>query len=92
MDIKSLYHIFVCIIHVKKHKNFLKHNEFKISAPRWNKEFELPDGSFSTSDIQDYFMYIIKNSQTVTDNLPIRIYVNKIENRITFKIKTEHFL
>ena len=36
-------------------------NKFKISAPTWNDEFNLPDGSYSVSDIQDYFEYIIKN-------------------------------
>ena len=40
------------------------------------------------SDIQDYFEYIIKKHQKMNDNLPIRIYVNKIENRITFRIET----
>ena len=34
-------------------------NRFKISAPTWNGEFELPDGSYSVSDIQDYFRYIL---------------------------------
>ena len=38
----------------KSHKN----NKFKISAPAWNEEFELPDGSYSVSDIQDYFMEV----------------------------------
>ena len=33
-------------------------NKFKRSAPTWNDEFELPDGSYSVSDIQDYFKYI----------------------------------
>ena len=32
-----------------------KNNKFKISAPTWNEEFELSDGSNSVSDIQDYF-------------------------------------
>ena len=36
-------------------------NEFKISAPTWNDKFHLPDGSYSISDIQDYFEFIIKN-------------------------------
>ena len=40
-------------------KSYLK-NKFKISAPTWNDKFELPDGSCSVSDIQDYFEYIIK--------------------------------
>ena len=39
-----------------------------------------------------YFEYIFKIHETVTDNPSIRIYANKIENRITFKIKTGHYL
>ena len=35
----------------KKNKN----NKFKIPTPTWNEEFELPDRSYSISDIQDYF-------------------------------------
>ena len=37
-----------------------KNNKFKISAPTWCDKFELPDGSYSISDIQDYFEYILK--------------------------------
>ena len=37
-----------------------KNNEFKISAPMWTKKFELPDISYSISDIQDYFEYSLK--------------------------------
>ena len=40
-------------------KKSYKNNKFKISAPTWNEEFELPDGSYSISDIQYYFEYII---------------------------------
>ena len=68
----------------KKTKQSYKNNKFKISAPTRNEEFELPDGSYSVSDIQDYLGHIIKKHETVTDNFSIRIYVNKIENRITF--------
>ena len=42
-------------------KKLYKNNKFKISAPTWNEEFELPDGSYFVSDIQDYFEYILKN-------------------------------
>ena len=35
-------------------------NKFKISALTQNEEFTLPDGSYSVSDIQDYFEYILK--------------------------------
>ena len=57
-------------------------------APALNDEFELPDGSYSVSDSQEYFEYIFEKHETFTDNLPIQIYINRIENRITFKIKT----
>ena len=39
----------------KNIKSSCNNNKFKISAPMWNGEFELPDGSYSISDIQDYF-------------------------------------
>ena len=51
-------------------------------------EFELPDGSYSVSDIQDYFEYILKKHSESVDNPSIRIYLKKNENRITFKIKS----
>ena len=50
---------------------------FKISALTRNKKFELCDGSNSLSDIQDYFEYIIKSNETVTDNPPVTTYLNK---------------
>ena len=67
-------------------------NKFKISAPTWNDEFNSPDGSYSVSDIQDYFEYIIEKHETIADNPPVKIYVNKIKNRIVFKIKTGYKL
>ena len=42
----------------KNIKSSYNNNKFKISAPTWNDEFELPGGSYSVSDIQDYFEYI----------------------------------
>ena len=73
-------------------KNSYKNNKFKISAPTWSDEFELPDGSYSISDIQDYFEYILKKHSENVDNPSIRIYVNKIENRVTFKLKNGYYL
>ena len=67
-------------------------NKFKISAPTWNDKFDLPDGSYSISDIQDYFEFIIKKHETLTENPPVEIYPNKIKNRIVFKIKTGYKL
>ena len=43
-------------------KSSYNNNKFKISAPKWNDEFELPDGSYSTSNIQDYFDSILKKN------------------------------
>ena len=44
----------------KNIKRSYNNNKFKISAPTWNDKFELPDGSYSVSDIQDCFKYILK--------------------------------
>ena len=57
-----------------------------------NEEFELPDVSNFVSDIQDYFEYILKKHKEKTDNTLIRIYINKIEYRITFSINTRYYL
>ena len=75
----------------KNIKKSCKNYKFKIPAPTWNKEFELSGRSFSVSIIQDYIQYILKQHEAVTDNLSIRIYVNKIENRITYKIKAGYY-
>ena len=48
-----------------------------MSGPTWNEEFELPDGSYSVSDIQDYFEDIIKKHETLTDNTSIMIYASR---------------
>ena len=58
----------------------------------WNDAFDLPDCSYSISDIQDYFEFIIKKHETLTENPPVQIYPNKIKNRIVFKIKTGYKL
>ena len=67
-------------------------NKFKISVPTWNDTFDLPDGSYSISDIQDYFEFIIKKHETLTENLPLQIYPNTIKSRIAFKIRTGYKL
>ena len=63
-----------------------------MSAPTWSDEFELPNGSYSISDIQDYFSIFLKKHGENADNPSIRIYVNKIENRAAFKIKNGYYL
>ena len=72
----------------KNIKSEYNNNKFKISAPTWNDTFDLPDGSYSIAEIQDYFEFMIKKHKTLTENLPVQIYPNKIKNRIVFKIKT----
>ena len=73
-------------------KSSYKNSKFKISTPTWSDEFELLDGSYSISDIQDYFEYILKKHSESVDNPSIKIYVNKIKNRVTFKIKNGYHL
>ena len=82
----SIYYIW------KNTKSSYNNSKFKISAPTWNDKFELPDGSYSVSDIQDYFEYILKKHGEDIDKPSVQIYVNKIENRITFKIKKGYSL
>ena len=67
-------------------------NKFKVSAPTRNDTFHLPDGSYTICDIQDYFEFIIKKHETLTENPPVQIYPNKIKNRIVFKINTGYKL
>ena len=76
----------------KNIKSSYNNNKFKISTPTWNDKFELPDGSYSVLDIQDYFEHILKKHGENIDNLSIKIYANKIKNRITFKIKSGYNL
>ena len=70
---------------MEKHKSSYNNNKFEISAPTWNDKFELPDGLYSVSNIQDYFEYSLKKIGENIDKPSVKIYVNKMENRITFK-------
>ena len=65
-----------------------------MSAPTWKEEFKQPDRSYSISDIEECFEYILKNIEKVNyNNKPsIKTYINIMENRITFKIKTGYYL
>ena len=79
----SIYHTW------KNIKSSYNDNKFKISAPTWNDKFELPDGSYSVSNIQDCFAYILKKHGENIDKPSIKMYINKIESKITFKIKND---
>ena len=67
-------------------------NKFKISAPTWNDTFDVPDGSYSIAALQNYFEYIIKKHETIADVSLMLIYVNEINNRVVFKIKSGYKL
>ena len=73
-------------------KTEYNNNKFKNSAPTWNETFDLPDGSSSIADIQDYFEFTIKKHETLTESPSVQIYAIKIKNRIIFKIKTGYKL
>ena len=76
----------------KNIKSEYKNNKFKISAPTWNDTFDLPDGSYSISDTQHYFDFIIKKHETLTQLLSVQIYPIKIKNRIVSEIKIDYKL
>ena len=76
----------------KNIKSAYNNNKFKVSATTWNYEFDLSDGSYSISDIQDYFEYIIEKHEAIADILSVQIYTNKIKNRIAFKLKAGYKL
>ena len=77
----------------KSLKSSYDNNKFKTSNPTWIHALELPDRSYSISYTQDYFEHIIKkHSALLTKNPPIKIFINKTENRFTFKIKNRYYL
>ena len=76
----------------KNIKKSYKNNKFKISASTRKEEFELSDGSYSISNVQEYFEYTLKKHGEKTVNPSININITKIENRTTFKIKTGCYL
>ena len=81
------------ILHTWKNiKSSYSNNKFKISASTWNDKFELPDGSYSVLNVQDCFEYIFKKHGENIDKPSVKVYVNKTENRITFKIKMDTVL
>ena len=73
-------------------KSAYQNNKFKISTPTWNETSDLSDGSYSILNIQDYFEFIIKKYETLAENPPVKIYINRIKNRIVFKMKKDYKL
>ena len=78
--------LFKTYLFITREKQY-KSNKLNIIAQTCNDKFELEDGSYSVSDIQDYIEYIIKKRETLAATPPIHFYINRINNRIVFKIK-----
>ena len=79
--------MYLFIVQVENIIKQYKNNRLKIIAPTWNDGFELLDGSYSVSDIQDYTEYIIKKHETITAIPAIHVYINRINKRLVFEIK-----
>ena len=78
------------IYYIRKNmKKSYKNEKFQISAPMLKEKLELPDGSYYVLHIPDYFDYIFKKWETVADNSQIKIYMNKIVNKI--KLRTGYY-
>ena len=71
-----LFKTYLFITRGKKKRKLYKNIKLKIITPICNDEFELPDGSCSVSDIQDYIEYIIKKQETLTENSSAYVYIN----------------
>ena len=83
----SIYYTWINI------KSSYNNNKFKICVSIWNDKFELSDWSYSVSDIQDYFEYMEKKKHGEDIDKPsVQIYINKVENRVTFNIKNGYSL
>ena len=73
----------------KNIKSSYNNNKFKISAPTWNDKFELPVGSYSVSNIQDYFEYIFLKNREDIEKPSVQIYVNKLKIGLHLKLKID---
>ena len=63
-----------------------KNNKLKVIVLTWNDEFELPDGSYSVTNNQEYIEHIIKKHEALTAIPAINVYINRINNRLVFKM------
>ena len=66
----------------KNVKSEYNNHKFKISAPSWNDEFDLPDGSYSISDIQDYFEFITKKPETSTEIHQFKFTLTRLKTEL----------
>ena len=73
-------------------KSSYNNNRFKISASTWNDKFELPDGSYSVSDIHDYFEYILKEHGEDINKPLVQKYVQKLKIGLRLKLEMDTVL
>ena len=52
----------------------------------------MPDGCYYMSYTKDYIDYIIKKNETLRTISPNNVYINRINNRLVFKIKDRYKL
>ena len=62
----------------KNIRSAYSNNKSKISVLIWNNKFDLSDGSYSISEVQDYFEYIIKKHETIADNPNVHQQKNRL--------------
>ena len=82
--------LFKTYLFITRRKNIRKQyekNKLKMIAPTWNDQFELPDGTYSVSDIQDHIEYIIKNHETLRKISLIHTYISRSNNSLVSEIK-----
>ena len=79
--------VFKTYLFITRRKKQYKNNTLKITAPTWNDELQLPHDSYPVLEIQYYIEYIIKKDETLTTIPPIHVDINRINNRLVFKIK-----
>ena len=82
----------ITLLHMKEYETQHRNNKFKILGATWDKEFELTGGFYSVSGIHNCFEYITKKNEILTDDTSNEIYINQIQNKITFKIKSVYYL
>ena len=76
----------------KNIKSPYKNNKVKISATTWNDIFKFTNGSYSLSDIQGYFEYIIKNMEQWINNPSIKRCISKLKIVLRLKIRLDIIL
>ena len=85
----ALLNLSICYTWKNIRKQY-RNNKLQTRAPAWNNKFELPNGPYSVSDIQDYIEFVIKKYKTLTTISPIHVHINIIINRLVFKVVLSH--